>query len=265
MPTTVNMNHEVMGDILLKLESMYNDKLSKTSVVRICQKKYGKCHFNPFIHEVMTSIGHSINTQSGFFFQYLIRKYLEAVKIIDSDEPRYEFMEESKGTYSSLGINVATMQAEVQNRNIPLVFKDKTTDVVYFIQVCKDDYFEGDSRSIFINRFMSISDSLSRKYSNLSSFILFVEEEEKEKFGVLDAKHIMTGKKFFETFLDCSIDEFYTLLTNCKKTMRLDKRYLDCYKWINQFIGYADEVGSEKAGILMLKSYTAKNRSKFGM
>ena len=259
-----NMNHEVMSDILHCFESIFNDTLSKSSVVRTCQKKYGKTFFNPYVNEVMTSICHSINTHSGFFFQRIIRKYLEAIKIEGVDASRYEFLAESENTYTSLGINVATMQAEVQNRNIPLIFRDKTTDIVYFVQVCKNDHFDGDARSLFIHRFMSISDSLARKYDNFSSFVVFVEEDEMDKFGVLDSKYILTGKTFFDTFLNFSIEELYTLLDNCKKTMRLEKRYMDCQDWICQFKRLADEIGPDNASNHMLKTFKAKNRTTFG-
>ena len=256
------MNHQVRGNILVKLEKLYKNSLNKHNVISICAEKWGKSSFNPFTYEVMGSISHSINIMSGFFYQYLLREYISNVKIEGTNNPRYELLPEcTELNYSHLGINMVTMQAEVQNKHLDLVFKDNETDEVYYVEILKRNGLEGEARFNFTRRFNELSASLSKIYPNLQSFVVYVEDDTLTPLSSIPMEKQMTGITFFNEYLGFPIEDFYSLHEECKSLLRLDKQYKDCYRWVNDFAALANKEGKDKAVIKMLDTYKKRGNS----
>lgn len=265
MVTNSVMNHQVRGNILNKLDELYNRALSKRTIIGICSEKWGKSSYNPFVYEVMGSVTHGINIMSGYFYQYLLREYISNVKIEGTENPRYELLPEcTEHTYSHLGVNMVTMQAEVMNKRIDLVFKDNQTDEVYYVEVLKHNNLEGDSRYNFIRRFNDLSNSLRKTYPNIHSYVVFVEDDTLTPLSIIPTEQQMTGEVFFNEFLGFSIEDFYALHNECKSIMRLDKQFTTCHKWVSDFAALANKEGKDKAVIKMLDTYQKKNKHSFG-
>lgn len=259
MPNIVN--NKVMGDVLLKLENMYDRSLNKASIVRLCAEKWDSIRYNPFSYEVMGSVTHSINTASGYFYRYLLRCYI-ANSTINGKE-RYELMPECTEIYSHLGINIGTMQPEVQNKRIDLVFRDTVDDVVYYVEIMKKNNLDIETRKNLIYRYNSVSHNLSNIYPNLKSLLVFVEDSELVLIKGIPVENQMTGAEFFDKFLSFSIEEFFDLHKRCNETIKLDKQFMKCQKIVNDFEKIAKESGSQQATKELLANYKKSTKKHF--
>lgn len=259
------MNQSIRGSILQQLESIYKKALSRDTVISVCKEKWGKTFFNPFEAEVMGSLVQSVNTMSGFVIEDVIKKYLSNVMLEDGSGYRYEILPECDvSNYTILDINISTMEAELQKRNVDLLFLDKETDMVYYFEIAKRNHFKGYNQDSLIHRFKSLTRHFSKKYPHFESYILFVEDESVEHFGNLDSDKLMVGKDFFKDFLKMDLSEFYTLLEECKKLNHVDKCFKCCQDLISDFVQKAEQTDAERAAEILISRANQRQQRHFG-
>ena len=118
---------------------------------------------------------------------------------------------------------------------------------IYYVKVCKRNHFNGDNKAMLVSSYTQTAAALRGKYPGMKSYLLFVEENEIKNFGSIPKENLITGRAFFRKFFNMSISEYYSLIEEGQKIVRVEQQYKRMRKTINKFAEYATEYGDDAA------------------
>ena len=258
------MNQQIKNLINQAVIKIIENSSSANKINHLKKKHNVKIHFIPKRYRIFGGILQSMNIQFGNFVEQLMNL------LIQNDE-KYEIIKDYSGKKSNKFELSSTNETLIDkyitrcqtentkietefpkllneiisdtdtktskfNHDIDLLFKDKQTGVIYYLE-CKynDDHDTGkfvDINRKFIKTYAYLIRELNIKDSKKLVPILFFFTNKKMKGNIYvpEETNIYRGKKFFEQFLNIKyeeVDEYLANLSEDKETIKSFKTLYD--------------------------------------
>ena len=246
--------------------NMINKSKSSEKIEKLINKHDKKVHFIPQRYRVFSGLLQSMNIQFGNFIE-------ELMTLLINDDGRYEIVSKYSGKKSnSFKISIENERLideyitkcqtddvllEVEflnlmnkiiendgknmitfNHDIDLLFKNKTTNVYYYLEIkYNDDHDTGkfvDINRKFIKTSAYLIDELG--ISNVEQFkpILFFFNNKKMKGNIYipENQNIYRGKKFFDEFLKVKYEDVENYMSVLSESDTIVDAFNELYKQI---------------------------------
>ncbi len=258
------MNQQVKNLINQAVIKIIENSSSTKKINHLKKKHNVKIHFIPKRYRIFGGILQSMNIQFGNFVEELMNLLIqndERYKVIENYSGKKSNKFELSSTNETLidkyitrcqteNIKIETEFPKLLNKiisdtdtktskfnhDIDLLFKDKQTGIIYYLE-CKynDDHDTGkfvDINRKFIKTYAYLVRELNIKDSNKLVPILFFFTNKKMKGNIYvpEETNIYRGKKFFEKFLNIKyeeVDDYLANLSEDKETIKSFKTLYD--------------------------------------
>lgn len=245
------MNENVKNLINSAVQNIIDHSSSQTKISAISKKYNEKLHFIPKRYRVFGGILQSMNIQFGNFIEKLMELLIE-------NDGKYEIITEYSGKKSNKfllsdsnddridryitkcqleNVNLEKEFAElldqiVQDKDtkmntfkhdIALLFKDKESGILYYVEVKYDDYYDTgkfvDINRKFIKTYAYLTRELDIKDSKKLVPIVFYFDNKKQQGNIYipEESNIRRGERFFQEFLSIKYSDVDDYMTDGSK------------------------------------------------
>lgn len=267
-----------------KVENMINEAViniinkcsSSSKINRLKSKHEVKVHFIPKKYRIFGGLLQSMNIQFGNFIE-------ELMAVLIKNESKYEIISEYSGKKSnnfklssSNGARIDNFITKCQTENInidkefpnllneivrdiindnqsktehfkhdiDLLFKDKNTNKIYYLEIkYNDDHDTGkfvDINRKFIKTYAYLAKELNIKKSNDLVPILFFFNNKRMKGNIYvpEETNIKRGQKFFDEFLSVKYSDVDSYMATLSESKAVKKMFDDLYNKIMEKIEF---------------------------
>lgn len=258
------MDTNVENMINQAVMNMINKCGSTKKIKHLLKKHNAKIHFIPKKYRVFGGLLQSMNIQFGNFIE-------ELMAVLIANENRYEIITKYKSRSSNIfklsnnneikidsyitkcqiddnfDINVEfpnLLDNIIQDNDtvlntfkhdIDLLFRDKTTGVIYYLEMkYNDDHDTG--KFVDINRkfiktyaYLTREFNISRRQELVPILFFFTNKKMKGNIYIPEHTNIRRGKKFFEEFLTIKYDDVDAYMSNLSESSSVVQMFNDLY------------------------------------
>lgn len=254
---------QLINSAVLKI---INDASTKNKLDRLKDKHDAKIHFIPKRYHVFGGLLQSMNIQFGNFIEELMMALI-------ANESKYEIISEYSGKKSNAfklsKSNEARIDAYISNcqygnidvdtefplllqeivndtdnntetfkHDIDLLFKDKSTGTIYYLEIkYNDDHDTGkfvDINRKFIKTYAYLVNEFNIKDKNdlVPILFFFTNKKMKGNIYVSEKSNIRRGRKFFDEFLSVKYDDVDKYLSDLSESDAVIEMFDNLYKTV---------------------------------
>ena len=264
------MNKEVKNIIDKAVEKIIENASSEAKINKLKKKHDVKIHFVPKTYRIFGGLLQIMNNQYGNFIEILMALIIE-------NDPRYEIIKKYSGkkrnkfqlsvmndilinTYMSdceAGAGKADLEFRFKSllerivfdsdtrfnvfeHDIDLLFKDKTTNKIYYLECKYNDDHDSDKFGSINRKFIKTYAYLVRELGIRNSAelvpILFYFTNKKDKANIYlpERTNIYRGKRFFDEFLTIDYEDVYRYMAELSENSTTIESFLKLYKKVMQ-------------------------------
>lgn len=252
----VDFNVNILTELMKKLSSMYDDVFSISNVVNTIVDVMGaKIYVVPLLKEIEYSLTQQIKIRKGNLYNYVFKLMLSEYCLKD-----YVVLNDSYRN-SKFIVNDDNECLEVD-----LLFKNSLDDTFFCELKTLNNHDNGKKKSI-VDSFKKLKSFFSKKYNNLTSYIVYIEEDSEEyfKYIEIDSSEKITGRTFFKKFFNMDIDIFFNKVNDIIDRLDVDKHYDFVKDILYEYINYPERFTKyvSKEHLRKHNYYIIKNKKNY--